>query len=67
MLVVRAAWAFILSAADALVRNLLPVVFTPCYSPDPNTSSEADAAADAAGIDSIVDKTLLTTADILFC
>ena len=69
MLVVRAAWAFILSAADARVRNLLPVGFAPCCSPEPDTSSEADAAAaaaDAVGIDSIVDKTLLTTGDILF-
>ena len=68
MLVVRAAWAFILSAADALVRNLLPVGFAPCGSPDPGTSSEADAAAaDAVGIDSIVDKTLLTTGVNFVC
>ena len=52
MLVVRAAWAFILSAADALVKNLLPVGLAPWCSPVPSSVAEA-AAAPAAGIVSI--------------
>ena len=60
MLVVSAAWALSLSAADALVKNLLPVGLAPCCSPLPSSVAVADAAP-ASGMLSIVCLTFLTT------